>query len=379
MRTHLIAALVIGLASAAQAGIVAQPWGATADDGRQADLYTLTNASGMEVKITNYGGIIVSIRVPGRDGKLANVVQGFDSLTDYTSADYIGTNGHYGALIGRFANRIKGGHITVQGKTYALDPDPHGDADQGGRMGYFRQVWHAAIKNGAEPRLILTRTDPDLYMGYPGTVRVTVSYTLRKNNTLAIDYRAATDKPTIFNIVNRNFFNLAGTGPGTIEAQLLQIYADHFTPVDDGSAATGEIRAVAGTDFDFTQPAAVGPRLASRDPQVRHSKGIDHNFVLNGKAGTLHIAARLSDPGSGRILEVWTTQPGLQVYTANYVHTQAALAKHFVVHGALTLEAQHFPDSPNHANFPSTVLVPGKPFHEVTEFRFSTEKDRPVR
>jgi aldose 1-epimerase len=211
-------------------------------------------------------------------------------------------------------------------------------------------------------------------MGYPGTVRVTVRYTLHKNNVLAIDTRATTDKPTVFNIVNRNFFNLMGTGPGTIESQVLQIFADHFTPVDDGSAATGEIRAVAETDFDFTKPATIGPRLASRDPQVLHSKGIDHNFVLNGKAGLLHIAARLSDPGSGRRLEVWTTQPGLQVYTANYVRSQAALAKHYVVHGALTLEAQHFPDSPNHANFPSTALVPGKPFHAVTEFRFSAEK-----
>ena len=376
MRTRLIVALLFALAPGAEGKIVVQPWGATADGGRKANLYTLTNPSGMEVKITNYGGIVVSIRVPDRDGKLADVVQGFDSLADYTSANYIGTNGHYGALIGRFANRIKGGRITVEGKTYALDPDPHGDADQGGRMGYYRQVWNAAARNGAEPRLILTHTDPDLYMGYPGTVRVRVSYTLRKNNVLAIDARATTDKPTIVNIVSRNFFNLAGTG--TIEGHLLQVFADHFTPVDEGSAATGEIRAVAGTDFDFTKAAVIGPRLQSRDPQVLHSKGIDNNFVLNGKAGRLRIAARLSDPGSGRTLEVWTTQPGLQVYTANYVHTQAALAKHYAVHGALTLEAQHFPDSPNHANFPSTELVPGKPFHEVTEYRFGTAKKRPA-
>jgi aldose 1-epimerase len=373
MRYRLFVALLLVFASSAEAKIVSQSWGTTADDGRSANLYTLSNARGMEVKITNYGGVVVSIRAPDRDGKMADVVQGFDSLADYTSTNYIASNGHYGALIGRFANRIKGGHITVAGKTYALDPDPHGDADQGGRMGYFRQVWKAVVKNGAEPRLILSHTDPDGYMGYPGTVHATVTFTLRKNNVLAIDARATTDKPTIFNIVSRNYFNLAGGG--AIENHVLQLFADHFTPVDDGSAATGEIRPVAGSDFDFTKGAAIGPRLASRDPQILHSKGIDHNFALNGKAGRLRIAARLMDPLSGRTLEVWTTQPGLQVYTANYVHPQAALDKHYVVHGALTLEAQHFPDSPNHANFPSTELVPGKPFHEVTEFRFGTQKN----
>ena len=373
MRYCLVVALVLAIASSAEAKIVTQGWGTTVDDGRKANLYTLSNARGMEVKITNYGGVVVSIRAPDRDGKMADVVQGFDSLADYTSANYITSNGHYGALIGRFANRIKGGHITVAGKTYALDLDPHGDADQGGRMGYFRQVWKGVAKNGAEPRLILSHIDPEGYMGYPGTVHATVTFTLRKNNVLVIDARATTDKPTIFNIVSRNYFNLASSG--TIENQMLQLFADHFTPVDDGSAATGEIRPVAGTDFDFTSPMVIGPRLASSDPQILHSKGIDHNFVVNGTAGRLRIAARLSDPGSGRTLEVWTTQPGLQVYTANYVHPQAALDRHYVVHGALTLEAQHFPDSPNHANFPSTELVPGKPFHEVTEFRFGAQKN----
>lgn len=374
MRFCFIAALALAVVSSAQAKVISQPWGNTADDGRPANLYTLTNASGMEVKITNYGGIIVSIRVPDRDGKMADVVEGFDSLADYTSVNYIAKNGHYGALIGRYANRIKSGRITLGGKTYTLDLDPYGNADQGGRMGYFRQVWNAAIMDGDEPSLVLTRTDPDGYMGYPGRVHATVTYTLRQNNALAIDIRATTDKPTVVNIVSRNYFNLAGVGAGTIDNHVLQIFADHFTPVDDTSSATGEIRSVAGTDFDFTKPSAIGPHLKSQDPQVLHSKGIDNNFVLNGKAGALHIAARLSDPGSGRVVEVWTTQPGLQVYTGNYVHQQAAIDKHYPVHGALTLEAQHFPNSPNHPNFPSTELVPGKPFHEVTEFRFSTEK-----
>lgn len=373
MLPRLAAFLTLCLAvTAAQAKITIEPWGTTADDGRKANLYTLTNARGMVVKITNYGGIITAIHVPDRDGKFVNVVQGFEHLTDYTSPDYIGTRGHYGALIGRYANRIKGARITLDGKTYALEPDANGDGDQGGPKGYFRQIWNGAAQDGPEPRLMLTRSDPDLYMGYPGTVKVTVSYTLRRNNVLAIDYRAVTDKPTVVNIVSRNFFNLSGGG--SIDKHLLQVFADQFTPVDEASAATGEIRAVAGTDFDFSKPTAIGPRLTSHDPQIIHSKGIDNNFVLSGKAGTLRQAARLDDPISGRTLEVWTTQPGLQVYTANYVSAQVAREKGYAPHGAVTLEAQHFPNSPNHANFPSTELRPGQVFHEVTEFRFGVAK-----
>ncbi len=371
MRIALFAALALVAVTAlpAHAKITVEPWGRTADEGRPVKLYT--NAAGMEVKISNYGGIITSIRVPDRKGAFVNVVQGFDRIADYTSADYIGNRGHYGALIGRYANRIKGARITLDGKTFALTPDAHGDADQGGPMGYFRQIWNGAAQDGPEPRLTLTHSDPDGYMGYPGTLKATVTFTLRKNNVLVIDVRAVTDKPTVVNIGSRNFFNLAGGG--SIDHHVLQIFADAFTPVDEASAATGEIRPVAGTAFDFTKPAAIGPRLTSGDPQIVHSKGIDNNFVLSGKAGTLHQAARLADPASGRTLQVWTTQPGLQVYSANYVHTKAAQDKGYGPHSALTLEAQHFPNSPNHANFPSTELKPGQVFHETTEYRFGVE------
>ncbi len=370
----LLASLVmtgLNLSTPLQAAISSQPWGTTADDGRAANLYTLTNAKGMRVRITNYGGVIVSIDVPGQGGKTADVVQGFDSLADYTSADYIRNNGHYGSIIGRFANRIRSASITLDGKNYALDADKNGDLDQGGTMAYFRQVFSATPHDGAEPSLVLTHTDPDGFMGFPGTVQVTVTYTLTRNNALRIDYRATTDKKTVINLINHSYFNMAGDASGPVDHQLLQVFAHHVTPIDDRSIPTGEIRDVAGTDFDFTKPVALGPRLASTDPQIAIKKGLDHNFVIDGAPGHLRPAVRLTDPASGRRLEVWTTQPGVQIYSGNSVRPKVALAKGYVPHGAISFQTQHYPDSPHHPNFPSTELVPGQTFHEITEFRFS--------
>jgi len=363
-------ACVCCLCAPAQAAITTQSWGATADDGRPASLYTLTNAHGMEVRITNYGGVIVSLSAPDRHGTPADVVLGFDSIQDYTSADYIRSNGHYGAIIGRFANRIRGAKLTLDGQTYALDPDKNGDLDQGGRMAYFRQVFAATTQDGPEPSLVLRHTDPDGFMGFPGKVEVTITYTLTRNNVLRIDFRATTDKKTVVNLINHSYFNLAGKG--TVDDETLQLFAHAYTPIDAGSIPTGEIRDVKGSDFDFTQPTRLGPRLASTEPQIASKKGLDHNFVIDGPASRLRIAARLSDPGSGRTLEVWTTQPGMQVYSANSVRPKVALDKGYVPHGAMSFQTQHYPDSPNHPNFPSTELTPDKPFHEVTEFRFRT-------
>ena len=358
------------LCAPVQAAISSQPWGVTADDGRAANLFTLTNAKGMRVRITNYGGVIVSIEAPGRDGKTANVAQGFDSLADYTSADYIRNNGHYGAIIGRFANRIRGASITLDGKSYALDPDKDGNLDQGGTMAYFRQVFHATPKDGAEPNLALSRTDPDGFMGFPGAVKVTVTYTLTRSNRLRIDYRATTDKKTVINLINHSYFKLSDAP--TVDGETLQLFAHHYTPIDAGSIPTGEIRDVTGSDFDFTKAALLGPRLSSKDPQIASKKGLDHNFVIDGTPGTLRIGARLSDPASGRVMEVWTTQPGVQIYSGNSVRPKVALDKGYVPHGAISFQTQHYPDSPNHPNFPSTELAPGQVFHEVTEYRFRT-------
>jgi aldose 1-epimerase len=371
MHPHLSFALAACLLAApAHAAITAEPWGATADDGRAASLYTLTNAHGIKVRITNYGGVIVSVEAPGRDGKPANVAQGFASLGDYTSADYIRNNGHYGSIIGRFANRIRGASITLDGKAYALEPDKNGDMDQGGSMAWFRQVFTARVKGGS---LVLSHTDPDGFMGFPGRVKATVTYTLTKDDALRIDYRATTDRKTVINLINHSYFNMAGEAAGVIDHQTLQIFAHRYTPIDGHSIPTGEIRDVTGTDFDFTAPTELGPRLASTDPQLAIKKGIDHNFVIDGAPGTLRIAVRLTDPASGRRLEVWTTQPGVQVYSGNSVRPQVAKDKGYVPHGAISFQTQHYPDSPNHPNFPTTELAPGQVFHEVTEFRFSTE------
>jgi len=373
MKTLLACAALAGLCvcTSAEAAISSQPWGNTVDDGRPANLYTLTNDKGMRVRITNYGGVIVSIEVPGRDGVAADVVQGFANLGDYTSADYIRNNGHYGAIIGRFANRIRGATITLDGKAYALDADKNGDLDQGGTMAYFRQVFMATPHDGAEPSLVLTHTDPDGFMGFPGKVEVAITYTLTRNNALRIDMRATTDKKTVINLINHSYFNMAGEAAGPVDRQLLQLFAHHFTPIDEKSIPTGEIRSVAGSDFDFTRATPLGARLGSADPQIAIKKGLDHNFVIDGAPGTLRPAVRLTDSGSGRRLEVWTTQPGVQVYSGNSVRPQVALAKGYVPHGAISFQTQHYPDSPHHPNFPSTELAPGQPFHEVTEFRFS--------
>jgi aldose 1-epimerase len=371
VRTMLVAACLWAVLSPARAGITEMPWGRTADDGRPASLYTLINANGVEVAITSYGATIVSIRLPAKDGSKVNVVQGFDSLTDYTSADYIAANGHYGTTVGRFANRIRGAEIVLDGQTYRLDPDKNGDLDQGGRMAYFRQVFHGVARDGAEPSLVLTHTDPDGFMGFPGKVEVTVTYTLTRNNVLRIDFAATTDKKTVINIINHSYFNLAGSG--LMDGETLQLFAHAYTPIDEHSIPTGEIRNVKGTDFDFTAPQLLGPRMNSAVPEISSKKGLDHNFVIDGPPGKLRIAARLKDP-SGRMLEVYTTQPGVQVYSANSVRPKVAKGKGYRPHSAISFQTQHYPDSPHHPNFPTTVVTPDRPFHEITELRFSTER-----
>lgn len=367
----LAVAGILGLLSVpvpALAGITAQDWGVTADDGRPAKLFTLTNAKGMQARITNYGGVVVSLTAPDRSGHMTNVVQGFDSLADYTSADYLKSNGHYGAIVGRFANRIRGAKITLDGKTYALDPDKDGNLDQGGTLAYFRQVFSATMKDGPQPSLVLTHTDPDGFMGFPGKVEVTITYTLTGSNALRVDMRATTDRKTVINLINHSYFQLSDAP--TVDGEALQLFAHDFTPIDARSIPTGEIREVTDSDFDFTKGVLLGPRLSSKDPQIASKKGLDHNFVIDGEPGSLRIAARLSDPASGRVLEVWTTQPGVQVYSANSVRPKVALDKGYVPHGAMSFQTQHYPDSPNHPNFPSTELAPGQVFHEVTEYRF---------
>jgi aldose 1-epimerase len=359
-RRIMIAALAVwAAATPAAAAIHSRAWGVW--DGEKVQLYTLTNAAGMEVKITNYGGVITSIRVPGSH---TEVVEGFGDLASYAGP---GHGGRHGAIIGRFANRIKD-------QTYVLDGVTHHVTRDG--QPYDQRVWQARAVDGPEPQLVLTLTDPDGTMGFPGTMQVTVTYTLTAGNALRIHYHATTDKPTVASLTNHSYFNMAGAdAPGAnILNQRLTMNADRYTIADEKNVPTGEIRDVAGTPFDFRKPTPIGARIDDPDPMIQRAKGYDHNFAINGTPGTLRLAARLEDPASGRVLEEWTTQAGVQVYSANYPPSAPARAKGYQVHGAIALEAQAFPNAPNIASFPSSLVTPQKPLDEITEFRFSVNR-----
>jgi len=369
MKTILAAAaLALALATPANAAITTQAWGGVGKQG--VDLYTLTNRAGMEAKITNYGGIIVSLRVPDRSGKMENVVQGYSSLEDYTSPTY---GGRYGALIGRFANRIKDNRFTINGVEYRIGRDTAYIYTDGNNKPYDEQVWTAQPRDGDEPQLVLNLVDRSGTMGFPGTVRVTVTYTLTRDNILRIAYRAITDKETVIALTNHAYFNMAGDASGSVLDQLLTVNADAITAGDEKNVPTGEMRPVAGTAFDFRTPTAIGAHINDSDPALVRAKGYDQNYAINGAPGTLRFAARLEDPKSGRVLEEWTTQPGVQVYSANYSPPPVGIAKGYAKHGAVALEAQGFPNAPNIASFPSTRLLPGQTYSQITEYRFSAK------
>jgi len=349
----------------ARAGISVKAWGGV--DGKGVDLFTLTNAGGMQAQITNYGAIITAIRVPGRGGAMADVVQGFDSLADYTSQDY---KGRYGAIIGRFANRIKDNSFNIGSIRYQVSRDAY-ILDESENKPYDERVWNARAKDGAEPQLVLSLVDRNGTMGFPGTLRVTVTYTLTHDNVLRITYRAVSDKDTVISLTNHAYFNMAGDASGSIQDQLLSVNADKITAVDDKNVPTGEMRAVAGTGFDFRKATAIGAHINDPDPAIQRAHGLDQNYAINGNPGVLRLAARLEDTKSGRRLEEWTTQAGLQVYTANYDPPSVGLAKGYGVHSAVALEAQAFPNAPNIPTFPSALLPQDTDYNQVTEYRFS--------
>lgn len=355
---------------AAQAGMKKSPFGKM-PDGQQIDLYTMTNRHGMQVGIINYGGIIVSIHVPDRNGHTGDVVQGFDNL-----AGYLQTEPYFGALIGRYGNRIGHAQFKLDGVLYHLAKNDGDNSLHGGLKGFDKRVWTPKELSQTPPELQLTYLSKDGEEGYPGNLSVTVVYTLTDANELKIDYSATTDKDTVLNLTNHSYFNLAGQGSGDILKHEVMINADRFTPVDAGLIPTGELRNVAGTPFDFRKSTAVGARINDNDEQLKLGKGYDHNFVLNRHGAGLSLAARVKDPSSGRVLEVLTTQPALQFYTGNFLDGTLH-GKGGKVYGhryALCLETQHYPDSPNHPSFPTTELKPGQKYHQITEFRFSTEK-----
>jgi aldose 1-epimerase len=337
-------------------------------DGTPVDLFVLTNAAGVKVKIMTYGGIVTELHVPDRDGKLVDVVLGYDDLKGYLEK-----NPYFGAIVGRVANRIAHGKFTLDGKEYTLAINNGPNALHGGRKGFDKKVWKAeplSATNG--PALRLTYTSPDGEEGYPGTLTTTVTYTLTDKNELRIDYTATTDQPTPVNLTNHSYFNLAGPASGDILGHELMLNAAEYTPVDDKLIPTGEIKPVSGTPLDFTVATAIGARI---DLLKGEPGGYDHNFVLRGEGKSLALAARVHEPKTGRVMEMETTEPGVQFYSGNFLDGTIT-GKGGVVyrkHQGFCLEAQHFPDSVNHPNFPSIILRPGKTYTQTTVYRFSAK------
>lgn len=335
------------------------------------DLYTMTNSRGMEVRAMNYGGIIVSLRVPDKKGVLADVVLGFDTLDAY-----LNNKPYFGAIIGRYANRIAKGKFPLDGVEYRLARNNGMNSLHGGLKGFDKVLWHGEqFENNHGICVVFTYTSKDGEEGYPGNLKTTVTYTLTDQNELQIEYEATTDKATPVNLTNHSYFNLAGEGNGDILKHELMLNADRFTLVESTLIPTGELPSVARTPFDFTKPTAIGARIDANNEQLAIAHGYDHNFVLNRKSSRLELAGRVHEPQTGRVLEVYTTEPGIQFYTGNFLDgTITGKNGHaYKKRAALCLETQHFPDSPNHSHFPSSILKPELIYHSRTVYKFSTE------
>jgi aldose 1-epimerase len=353
--------IILTISMQGKTSVSKQAFGHTSD-GTAVDIYTLADGK-VEARVITYGGIIVSLRTPDRNGKLDDVVLGYDSVDQY-----IAQTPYFGAIIGRYANRIAHGSFQLDGKTYSIPKNNGDNALHGGIRGFDKVVWTAQqIKDGVE----LTYVSKDGDQGFPGTLTTTVRYTL-EGGALRIEYAATTDKDTVLNLTNHSYFNLAGQGKGDVFGHVVKIDASRFTPADASQIPTGELKPVEGTPFDFRTPHAIGERINADDAQLHLGKGYDQNFVLDHAQGQLTEAAEVYEPTTGRILRVLTTEPGVQLYTGNNLDgsitgKEGRVYKQFF---ALCLETQHFPDSPNHPNFPTTELKPGRAFHSVTVFQF---------
>lgn len=339
-------------------------------DGQPVERYTLSNANGMEIAVLTYGGIIQSISVPDSSGTLANVALGFDNLDDY-----VAKSPYFGCIVGRYGNRIARGHFTLEGQEYQLAINNDPNTLHGGEVGFDKKIWTVdAVDAGS---IVLSYTSPDGEEGFPGTLDVTVTYTLTDGDEIQIDYLATTDKTTVLNLTNHSYFNLAGEGSGSVFDHELMLNAPDFTPVDETLIPTGEIAPVAGTPFDFTTAKPIGQDLRdASSEQILIGRGYDHNFVIDRSGvadGELALVAQVTDPSSGRMLEVRSTEPGVQLYTGNFLDGTFAGTSGRVYRqsDAFCLETQHFPDSPNQPGFPSTVLEPGDEFRSTTVYAFS--------
>ena len=370
VRTLVIAALALACATPALAAEATRaPYGVTAS-GAPVEAFTLKNDHGMTVRVLSYGGIITQVAVPDRKGHIANVVLELPDLKAYEAKP------NFSSLLGRYANRISHGGFTIDGVRHDLPSSAEGVSSHGGPTGFATRVWTGTpFQRHGEAGVTLAYTAADGEGGYPGTLKATVTYTVTRKNVLRIDYRATTDKPTVINLSHHVYFNLAGGG--TIYDQTAQVLAQAYTPIDARKLATGQIAPVAGTALDLRQPVRLGDRVTADDPQIKFANGFDHNFVVDGGGrGKLVPAVRVADPASGRTLEVATTQPGVQLFTANSLNgaLKDAQSRPLEKGAGLAIETQHFADSPNHDNFPSTMLRPGQVFRETTEFRFGVAK-----
>jgi len=337
-------------------------------NGKKISLYTLKNKNGLIAQITNYGAIIVSLYVPDRTGIFADVVQGYDTISEY-----INGNGPYmGAVCGRCANRIGNGKFTLKGKEYTLAVNNGPNHLHGGITGFNKVVWDVVKKSSSSVHMKYVSRDGE--EGYPGKVKITVTYTLTDNNELQLDYHATTDKTTVVNLASHSYFNLGGEGSGSIYDQELMINADFFTPTDDSNVPTGEIRPVKGTPMDFTAPRKIGDGIDQDDIQIKYGAGYDHNWVLRHRTGTLGLAVVAHDQKSGRQMEVFTTQPGVQLYTANWIDNEIGKdSKKYQRRWAFCLETQHFADAINKPHFPSTILNPGEEYKHSCIYKFSVK------
>ncbi len=354
------------------ASVAREPFGTTSR-GEAVSVYTLKNAHGVELRVTNYGGIILSLKVPDRNGRFDDVVLGYDSL-----ADYLRSSPYFGAIIGRYGNRIAQGRFTLDGKTYTLAKNNGSNHLHGGLKGFDKVVWDAAPFKGADSvGLVFRYTSPGGEEGYPGTLQTTVTYTLTSRGELIFDYSATTDRATPVNLTQHSYFNLAGDGKGDILGHVVTLNADRFTPVDSTLIPTGELKSVAGTPFDFHKPTPIGARIDQDDVQLRYGPGYDHNFVLNksGDARDPTFAARVYEPGSGRVMEIYTTEPGLQFYSGNFLDGTLHGKKGVIYRrrSGFAMETQHYPDSPNKPAFPSTTLRPGESYHSRTIYKFGVQ------
>lgn len=334
-------------------------------NGKPTSLCTLKNKNGLVAQITNYGAIIVSLFVPDRNGNFVDIVQGYDTIQEYVEG-----NGPYmGAVVGRCANRIAKGKFSLEGKDYSLAVNNGPNHLHGGIVGYDKVVWD--VKKQTPSMVELSYFSKDGEEGYPGNVTVTVTYTLTDNNELQLDYHATTDKTTVFNLASHSYFNMAGEGSGSVYDQELMINANFFTPIDDTCIPTGEIRPVKGTPMDFSSPKKIGKDIDSQDEQLAFGNGYDHNWVLNHRTGVMGLAAIATDPKSGRTMEIYTTQPGVQFYSANWVDNEKGKGgKVYGKRWAFCLETQHFADAVNKYHFPNTILKPGEIYQHSCIHRF---------